>query len=112
MALDAEFAVRAETKTGDVFTLERHFKSQADAEGYKVRGAKYRRVWIEKVPPVQVEVRTKPEPSPDDPPPYPWTVQWRGNFAYIVDADGKKIASLLGSKKRKEYVARVLGSLR
>ena len=110
--MDVEFAVRAETKTGDVFTLERHFKSREQAEDHRVKGSRYRRVWVEEMPRPAVEVSTKPEPRPDDPPPYPWSVQWRGNFAYIVDADGKKIASLLGSKKRKEFVAVTLARLR
>ena len=47
----------------------------------------------------------------DKPPPFPWNVQWVGGYAYVIDADGRKIASLLGSQKRREHVAAVLCDL-
>jgi hypothetical protein len=40
-----EYAVRAETKEGDVVTLKRGFPSVSDAEDYPVRLYLWRRVW-------------------------------------------------------------------
>ena len=42
-----EYAVRAETKEGDVVTLKRGFPSLSDAEDYPVRLCRWRRVWVE-----------------------------------------------------------------
>jgi hypothetical protein len=42
-----EYAVRAETKEGDVVTLKRGFPSVSDAEDYPVRLYLWRRVWVE-----------------------------------------------------------------
>lgn len=47
-------------------------------------------------------------PEVTAPPPYPWSVLWQGGFAYIVDADGKKIGSLLGPQKQREFVAGII----
>lgn len=49
-----------------------------------------------------------PPAEPTAPPPFPWSVYWAGGYAYIIDATGKKIASLLGSQKQREFVAGVL----
>jgi hypothetical protein len=42
-----EYAVRAETKEGDVVTLKRGFTSLSDAEDYPVRLSLWHRVWVE-----------------------------------------------------------------
>jgi hypothetical protein len=42
-----EYALRAETKEGDVVTLKRGFPSVSDAEDYPVRLYLWRRVWVE-----------------------------------------------------------------
>ena len=42
-----EYAVRAETKEGDLVTLKRGFPSLSDAEDYPVRLYLWRRVWVE-----------------------------------------------------------------
>jgi hypothetical protein len=44
-----EYAVRVETKEGDVVTLKRGFPSRSDAEDYPVRLSRWQRVWIERV---------------------------------------------------------------
>jgi hypothetical protein len=46
---EMEYAVRAETKEGDVVTLKRGFPSRSDAEDYPVRLSRWQRVWIERV---------------------------------------------------------------
>ena len=43
-----EYAVRAETKEGDVITLRRGFQTRADAEDYTIRLSRWRRVWVER----------------------------------------------------------------
>ena len=43
-----EYAVKAETKEGDVITLRRGFPSRSDAEDYPVRLSLWRRVWVER----------------------------------------------------------------
>jgi hypothetical protein len=44
-----EYAVRAETKEGDVVTLKRGFPSRSDAEDHPIRLHLWRRVWVERV---------------------------------------------------------------
>ena len=100
----AEFAVRAETHNGNVLTLRRHFKTMDDAESHPIIGAKWKRVWVEEMLRPKVEKVTKPEPKSDDLPPLPWRVQWVKGFTYLVDADGKKIASLLGAHAKRDKV--------
>ncbi len=46
-----EYAVRAETKEGDVVTLKRGFASRSDAEDYPIQMNLWRRVWVEPVEP-------------------------------------------------------------
>ena len=48
-----EYAVRAETKEGDVVTLKRGFPSVSDAEDYPVRLYLWRRVWVKRDVPQQ-----------------------------------------------------------
>jgi hypothetical protein len=42
-----EYAVRAETKEGDVVTLKRGFPSRSDAEDHPIHLHLWRRVWVE-----------------------------------------------------------------
>src|SRR5262245_52652656 len=104
MDAQTEFAISAETNTGDDFTIQRRSRARGAVGDQAVQGAGLRRVRVEAMPRPLVEISQREELNPDDPPPYPWTVQWSGGFAYIVDADGKEIASLLGSRKRQEFV--------
>lgn len=55
-----EYAVRAETKEGDVVTLQRGFPSLSEAEDYPVRLYLWRRVWVE---PAATSVRQQPLPT-------------------------------------------------
>ena len=43
-----EYAVKAETKEGDVIILRRGFQTRADAEDYPIRLSLWRRVWVER----------------------------------------------------------------
>ena len=43
-----EYAVKAETKEGDVIILRRGFQTRADAEDYSIRLSLWRRVWVER----------------------------------------------------------------
>jgi hypothetical protein len=44
-----EYAVKAETKEGDVIILRRGFPSRSDAEDHPVRLSLWKRVWVERV---------------------------------------------------------------
>jgi hypothetical protein len=57
---------------------------------------------------VWVEERAEKKPVEPALPAMPWSVLWQGGYAYIVDADGRKIMSLLGSQKQREFVASVV----
>lgn len=96
------FEVRAEAHDGQSHVLRR-FETREEAEDHPVVMRHWRRVWV-----AEREVQA---PPPDVDPPLPWTVEWTGGFAYVVDADGRKIASLLGSQKRREFVADVICSI-
>lgn len=100
----SEFAVMAETHEGGTFTLRRGFACYDDAADHPVQMSLWKRVWISEVEPAPVKIET--------PPPFPWNVLWVGGYAYVIDADGRKIASLLGSQKRREHVAEILCSLK
>jgi hypothetical protein len=93
-----KFEVRAETHEGATVVLRR-LAMREEAENHPFVMKHWRRVWVAE--------REVPPPPPDEPP-FPWTVEWTGGFAYVVDADGRKIASLLGSQKRREFVAGVI----
>jgi hypothetical protein len=47
-----EYAVKAETKDGEVVTLKRGFATQSDAEDYPIHMSLWRRVWVEPVEPL------------------------------------------------------------
>ena len=44
-----EYAVKAETKEGDVIILRRGFPSRSGAEDHPVRLSLWKRVWVERV---------------------------------------------------------------
>jgi len=95
-----EFAVTAETHQGKVMVLRRGFMSRQEAEAHPVKLSLWKSVWVE-------EMKATPKPI-ETPPPFPWTVLWCAGRAYLVDAEGRKFASLLGSQKRREFVAEIL----
>lgn len=98
-----EFAIKGETKDGGILMLRRGFPTRDAAEDHPIQMSLWKRVWVEEIEPVPVPIET--------PPPFPWTVQWIGVFAYVLDADGRRIASLLGSQKRREHVAEIICGL-
>ena len=95
-----EFAVRAETHEGKTVTLRRHFPSRSAAEAHPVKLARWKRVWVE-----QVDKASEP---PTGPPRTPWNILWIGGRTYVIDADNRKIATLLGSQEQREFVAGLL----
>jgi len=99
-----EWAIRGEARDGrGAVTIRRGFWSQADAASYPVNESHWRRVWVE-----AVERKPSRPAAPEAPSRPPLDVVWEGGFAYLVDADGRKIASLLGSQSRREQVAALI----
>lgn len=101
-----EYAVKAETHEGNIFTLRGGFKSEEHAEDHPVTLSLWKRVWVE---PVLTTTAPKPDPVL---PPLPWDlsvagqVDARGSFhAYIVDATGRKIAAVWGKDGEKALIA-------
>jgi hypothetical protein len=95
------FEVRATSKaTGKEFTLRRFDDQQAAiAHALGADMNAWDDVWVA---PVQ-----KP-PAEFQAPKFPWAVEWVHGRAYVVDADGRKIASLLGSQQQREFVAAII----
>jgi hypothetical protein len=89
------YAVMAETHSGNTVTLRKGFNSRDRALDHPIIAAHWRKVWVANYVPDEVD------PSA----PQPWTVMWDGNRAYVLDARGRKIATLLGPQKRRETVA-------
>ena len=90
------FEVRAETHDGLIMVLRR-FGTLEDAEDHPVRLATWKRVWV-------AEAADKP-PRDVSAPPLPWQVEWVNGRTYVLDAKGKRIAVLLGTRERKEHTA-------
>ena len=97
------YQVMGESPSGKTLTLRRGFASEDDALDHPVRLALWKRVWVESTPPS--------EPPDNSPPPFPWSVRWAGSLAYMVGADGKVFATLLGTHTRREQVAALLCGL-
>ncbi len=109
MTAETEFAVMG-TAFGNAekkMVIRRHSTHEA-AAGHALRldMAKWDDVWVEPV----AKIAGKPERP--YPPPLPWTVEWVGGYAYVVDAKGNKLASLLGDQRTKEYFAGVICDIR
>lgn len=92
------FAVMAELNDGKTAAIRRGFPTREAAEDYPVKLSLWKRVWIEREPDAPVYTD----------PPQPWTVEWIRGFAYVLAADGRKIASLLGPQRQREYVAAII----
>ena len=97
------YQVMGESHTGKTLILRRGFASEDDALDHPVRLAHWKRIWVEKGPPLEL-----PDNSP---PPFPWNVLWVNGRSYMIDADGKKFATLLGTQARREHVAGILCDL-
>ena len=96
-----EFAVRAESRDGIIIMLRRNFATREDAESYPVRLSGWKRVWVE---PVEL-----PPAKPDDgPPPLPWSICWKGQYTYIIDANGKKIGVVLGTLTQRKHIEEMI----
>lgn len=99
------WAVMAETRAGKVMTLRRGFPTKDKAEDHPVIAAHWKRVWVERS-----DRPLTPEPA-DPSAPLPWSVVWDSPHAYVQDAKGRKIATLLGPQARRETVAGILCDL-
>ena len=97
------YQVMCETNEGTTHILRKGFATKDAALDHPVRLSLWKRVWVKKSPPV-----VKKDESP---PMLPWSVEWVGGYAYMVDSKGRKIASLLGNQKCREYVANIICAL-
>lgn len=104
--MKAEYAVKAETHEGNVMTLRRGFASKDAAEDHPVQISLWKRVWVE-----PVGVLSEPEMQATLPPlPWDWiAASFPTNnsryHAYLVDANGRKIAAIWGKDGEKELIA-------
>lgn len=104
-----EYAVRAETHEGNVMTLRRGFTSEDAAEDHPVQMNLWKRVWVEPVGLIQTD-----RPAPVLPPkPWDWVAAGatsnNGTFhAYLVDANGRKIAAIWGGEAKKLIADHIL----
>lgn len=111
----AEYVIKAETKLGNVLRLRGGFASREDAEDHPVKLSLWNRVWVEKLP-----LLDKSTPSLAA---FPW--DWatanapdrNGHFhAYLVDANGKKVAAVWGSPAERkdlcEYIVKACNGRR
>lgn len=106
MVMPVEFAVKCETHEGFLHTLRRGFASRDDAEDYPVRLATWKRVWVEEITPKPVKSAVPVLP----PLPWDWVAAgMKGNrnyySAYLVDANGRKIAAIWGSIGERPLIA-------
>ncbi len=83
--------------------LRKGFATENDALDHPVRLAHWKKIWVEESPPLE-----QPDTSS---PPFPWAVEWIRGRAYVVDANGKKFATLFGTQARREHVATILYDL-
>lgn len=85
----------------------RRFKRQDDAARYALTiNMKYwDDVWVSEVAVIP------PKSDRPFPPPFPWNVEWVGNYAYLIDANKNKLASLLGNQATREFVAGIICDL-
>ena len=97
------FQVTAETHGGKVMALRKGFATREAALDHPVKASNWAKVWVEEM--------VAETPAIEDAPPFPWTVEWTKGRAYVVDARGKRFASLLGTQKRREQVAEILYDL-
>lgn len=104
-----QYAVHGEDRKGDPYKL-RTLQTKRDAEMHMRRlesEPQWRRLWIEPAP----KKRARPV-RPEGPPPFPWRATWFNGFAYVEDANGHKLAVLLGPNDVREYVAARLMEMR
>lgn len=97
LAAETVFAVRANAPRGERMTLRR-FSTEAAAQAHAATvGAPWSDVDVEMLP-------AAPERDTSFPP-KPWTAErhWSGNW-YLLDANGKRFLTLLGTEERREQV--------
>jgi|SRR5580704_12801596 hypothetical protein len=100
------YMVKGETHEGAILTLRKGFPSHEAAEDHPVTLSLWKRVWVE------ADSRQAPKPKEPTLPPFPWN--WvssgasdaSGQFhAYLIDANGRKIAAIWGAGSAKKLVA-------
>ena len=97
------FQVMGESHTGKTHILRKGFATEDDALDHPVRLTHWKRVWVEEGP-----LEEQPDHSA---PPFPWSVRWAGSLTYMVDANGKVFATLLGTRARRDHVVAILCDL-
>lgn len=97
-----EYAVKAETKKGEILILQRGFRTKAEAEDLTVRQSEWKRVWVDRI-----------SADGDLEACLPWHIEWgQGKRAtYVVDAAGNRIATLMGSAGTRENFSNALSDL-
>lgn len=91
------FEVKVETHDGGIHVLRR-FAAREEAEDHPVKLSQWKRVWIE---------RAEPKKTIADAP-LPWTIKTEGRWTYLIDGNGKRMASLYGSKERLDAIEKIL----
>lgn len=88
---------------GATLCLRRNFKTHdaATAHALKVDMSRWDDIWVQPhVPRIDVAFA---------PPTFPFSVEWSAQgHAYLTDANGRKLASLLGTQKQREWLAEIL----
>jgi hypothetical protein len=74
----------------------RTYPTREAAESHLVLPKHWERSWVEEVP---------DKKTPNVMAPQPWSHQRVGSYDYILDANGKKVAALMGSYERREVIA-------
>jgi hypothetical protein len=95
------FAVMARSHRGKEHVLRKYeSRDDATAHALRVNMQNWDDVWIAEA--------VLPDIGPEIMPPMPWNILWQNGWAYLIDANGKKLASIYGSQKSREYVAEKL----
>lgn len=95
------WVVRAETLGNRVPVVLRYFDTKEEAESHPVKLSLWHRVWVEKTPEPEKHAATLRLPwRPENP--------VGSRFTYLRDADGVRIASLLGPEEQRQRVVAIL----
>lgn len=93
------FAVVGTTKVLRERRTLRRFPTEREAIEHALRADMrwWDDVWVEKCEPVA------PKPEWTEPV-LPFRMLWVGGYAYLIDAEGRKLASILGNQRQREWM--------
>ena len=74
----------------------RTYGTKEEAESHLVLPKHWSQSWVEEVPDKKSSSVMAPQP---------WSHQRVGSYDYILDANGKKVAAIMGSYERREAIA-------